>query len=329
MLAIAARVYRGGRLLRALRRQRHRVDGVGVIAQLNVDRLCLGRRNGKRICDKALGYGNRVDEIRICADRVEQKEFLSAESTLPFRRGNAMNSLEFRDADQIHQRLPVAFNVVGSDRTELQRTECGRPEQFHRIKHGVYRLRILQREVAVLEAQEHAERLVGSGNLNLLGWRKRLRHLRLQEEVKPCILRQLVLIAEPHYGRRAWIIDLDALGQHGNSWARRRDFGFQIKGPAILERNVDRDGVIRMKFRRRTRVLRNQLEFVLLVGPSQRVGSEVKAIDLNLVDLIQARAFEQSIRVAGMNVETVEAPGFSVSMKRNLVDFAKSELLDP
>ena len=71
-----------------------------------------------------------------------------------------------------------------------------------------------------------------------------------------------------------------------------------------------------------------QLQFVLLVGAGQRIRSEAKSVHFEACDLVQARAFQNAVGIAGMDAETVEAASLGVGVKRNLVGVVQSELLD-
>src|ERR1700687_3408700 len=59
--------------------KRHRVYGVGIVAEADVKGFSFRRRNCQRILNKAFGDGDRVGEIWIGADRVEQEKFVAAE----------------------------------------------------------------------------------------------------------------------------------------------------------------------------------------------------------------------------------------------------------
>src|ERR1700693_3224189 len=170
--------------------QRYRIDGVWVVAQLDVERFSVGRRNRQRILHKTCRDGDRVSEICVRADRVKQEKFVAAESAFLFGVRYTMNSCQQRDAHQIDQRLPIALDALGCNRTKLQRSERRWAEEFHGIENSEQRFRILQREVAVLKSEQHAEGFIGGGNFNLFRGRKGFGHLRLEEENQSTILRQ-------------------------------------------------------------------------------------------------------------------------------------------
>ena len=58
------------------------------------------------------------------------------------------------------------------------------------------------------------------------------------------------------------------------------------------------------------------------------VRLKVNAIHFQTVDVVEARAFQQTIDVAGVNAETVETACFGVCVKRNLVSLVQSKLGD-
>ena len=133
-----------------------------------------------------------------------------------------MNGLQHGNAYQVHERLPIAVDAITADGAKLQGTESRRSKQLHGIKHCQHRFRVLHGEIAVLEAEQDAKRLVRRGNFYFLAGRKRLWHLSLQKEVQAAILREFFLAAKPHCrGRRR--IQLDVLGKKVDGWALRID----------------------------------------------------------------------------------------------------------
>ena len=64
----------------------------------------------------------------------------------------------------------------------------------------------------------------------------------------------------------------------------------------------------------------------MLVGARQRLRFEAQPIDFERRDLIEPRAAQQTIQVAAMNIETVEASGLGIGMQRDFVRLPQSKL---
>src|SRR5215471_4083933 len=214
-LAAAGGASRAQRLWLGLRQgQGHRVDRRRIVTQLDVERLSLRRRDGECILDESHRNRHRVREIFVRADGIDQEQFVAAQSALllrRLRRRNAVKRGQHWYANQIHERLPVAVGTVSCHRAELQRAESGRPEQLHRIENGENRFRVLEGEIAILETEQHAERLVRGGDFHFLRGRKSLRNHGFEEETEASTLRQLLLAAQAN-GGGCGLVQLNALG---------------------------------------------------------------------------------------------------------------------
>src|SRR5579859_1387503 len=87
---------------------------------------------------------------------------------------------------------------------------------------------------------------------------------------------------------------------------------------------MDADGVARVQLGS-CLITGDNFEFILLVGAGQRIGSESDSVDIQACDLIEARAFEHAVGIAGVNGKAVEASGLSVGVEWNLVNLAQAE----
>jgi hypothetical protein len=70
-----------------------------------------------------------MSELGIVGNRVDQEEVRSGELAGELRRRGALQFLEYRQAHQIGEGLPVSYDAFGVD-PKLQRTECGAAEHF-------------------------------------------------------------------------------------------------------------------------------------------------------------------------------------------------------
>ena len=79
---------------------------------------------------------------------------------------------------------------------------------------------------------------------------------------------------------------MDALVQDADGGALGVDLRGQVEDTAVFESDSGHDRVAGMKLRPGVGVVGCELEFVLLVGAGERLGSEVEASELKAGDLI-------------------------------------------
>src|SRR5581483_564353 len=147
----------GTALLRLRNRQGDRINRSRVIAQLDVQHLPLGWRNGERVFNEAFRNGDRICEISVSAHRIQKEQLISAKRALLLWSGHAANRLQHRNPHQTHKRLPIPIDAVSCHRPNLQRSECGWAQQLHWIEYGEHRFRVLHCEIAVFDAEHYAE----------------------------------------------------------------------------------------------------------------------------------------------------------------------------
>ena len=242
--------------------------------------------------------------------------------------GGTADSGEKRNANEIHQRLPVSVGAVAGHGAKLQGTKGRGTQQLHRIKRGEHGLGILRGETAVFKTQRHAEGLVGGGNFDFLRGRKVFWGLCFQEEVQMAILRKFLLAAQANRRGRGTLLHLDALAEQGDGGALSFDFGLQVENAGVFESGVDGQRISGVEFRLRVGIGGREFQFILLIGAGQHSWGKADAIDVEAFHLIEARAFEKAVGISGVNAEAVEASGFGVGVKRNLVNLTQAELLD-
>jgi hypothetical protein len=189
------------------------------LAKFNVERFGFRRRNRQRVFDKALGNGHRVGKIQVAANGIRQEKVVTAEGALIFRRRKATKSPEIGQAHKVDERLPIAFDTACRNWAKFQQSKGRRAEQPHRIKN---RPRVLQRQVAVFEAEQFAKRFIRGRHFDSLRRGKGLRQLGLGEEVQSSLLRKFLWTAKAHDGRRGRVVQLRALGEDADSRPRRK-----------------------------------------------------------------------------------------------------------
>src|SRR6516164_3390213 len=111
-------------------RQREGVDGCGVVSQFNVQGRSIGSRYGHRIVDESCGNGNRIVELCIRGNGVEQKEICAMQHARLVRVFGTTDFFQRRDSYQDRKRLPIAFCPIGVYGTEAQRTKSRGTERF-------------------------------------------------------------------------------------------------------------------------------------------------------------------------------------------------------
>src|SRR6266404_9780648 len=186
-------VIRRGREL--LHGQHRRIDDLRIVAKFDVERSGRRMRYGKRPAQEALGHRHRVGEFRISGDRVEKKQVGTDEFTCKLGRGRALELLQYRQPDEIRERLPLARHALGTH-SKFQRAEGRGSEGPGGIERGDRDLSGLQRQSPVGEAQGGGRGLVSRRHLDALLACKRCGRLRTNRKYQGCVLRQFACIGK-------------------------------------------------------------------------------------------------------------------------------------
>ena len=172
-----------------------------VVAELDVKRVTFRRRDRQRVFDKAFGDCDRVGEIGIGADRIEQEQFVSAQRALLFwaARSGQPVSMGTRTRFTSDCQSPLMPSPATGRNFSGPKAEGPRSFMGSRTASTVFESCMVR--LPSLKLSDHAEGFVGGGDFDFLAGRKVSGACVLRKKFRRAILRQFFLAAQTN--RRA------------------------------------------------------------------------------------------------------------------------------